>query len=484
VLGLALQYVLAATGWTSQDLADAAEVSKATISNYVTGNGVQLTRGKLDALVAKLGIGPARVEKAVAAARLVREETPAPASPVDPVGEEWHVLDQAVAFGLGETAHLMQARMLREIREQHYLEDRKEAEARLHTLQGLRRAERRVLVEAAPEFHTWAVCVRLCDESEKKAPHSAREALSWAALACRAARHVPDCGGFRSRLLGFAQPHVGNALRVQGRLRRSERVFTGARRLWEEGSDEAGLLDEGRVLDLEASLCRDQRRFDEAVEFHRQALEVAGPDQLGLILLNMAGTLDVKGDSEAAIELLQEAASLVGGLRHTRLLFGLLFTWANALCKLGRAAEAAPLVAQGRELAEQLRNDYDLVKVLWLEAHVLEGLGRTDAGIAALEQVKRDFAARNMPFDYGLASLDLALLYRGQARWGEVSVLAEEMVRLFKAAGVHREQVAAVSLFRDAVLQGAVSVSFVAQLREYLRKARANPQLRFAECAA
>jgi tetratricopeptide (TPR) repeat protein len=311
-----------------------------------------------------------------------------------------------------------------------------------------------------------------------------RQALEWAVLACRVAHHVPGSDAFRSRLLGSAQPFVANALRVKGRHKKAEKIFARARHHRENGADEAGLLDEGRVLDLEASLYRDQRRFDEALKLHHQALDTAYPDQIGIILLNKGYTLEEKGDYVAAIELFEQAATLIDARRQPRLFFGLRFNWAGTLCRMGKANEAGPVVCEVRVMAEWLRNDLDLTRTLWLDSQVLEGLGRRAEAVAALEQVRRDFAARTMPYDFGLASLDLALLYRKQERWAEVQTLAAEMVRIFKAAGVHREAVAAVILFREAAARREVTAELVKHLQEFLRKARCNPRLRFKECEA
>jgi tetratricopeptide (TPR) repeat protein len=483
LLGLALWNLLLTHGWTGEELAAATKVSKSTVSGYLTGD-INLNRERLEWLAAQMGIGPVQVERAVNAARLVNAETPAPGSPVDPTDDEWRIIEGAVAFGLGEIADLLRARGLRAVREEHVRRERAEAEALVRHLRSLSRARRRVLVEGAPEYQTWAVCVRLCDESEKKAAHCARQALEWAALACRAAPHVPGGEAFRSRLLGFAQPFVANALRVKGRLKKAEKIFVKARQHWEQGTDEAGLLDEGRVFDLEASLCRAQRRFDEALKLHRQALEAADPDQIGIILLNMASTLEVKGDYQASIKVLEQAAPLIDGRRQPRLFCVLRFNWAGTLCRMGRAKEAVPIVRDVRAMAERLRNDLDLTRTLWLESQVLEGLGRREEAVAALEQVKGDFAARTMPYDFGLASLDLALLYREQDRWAEVQTLAAEMARIFKAAGVHREAVAAALLFHEAAERHEVTVGLVKQLQEYLMKARTNAKLRFKACEA
>jgi len=356
------------------------------------------------------------------------------------------------------------------VREEHVRRDREQAEILVRHLRSLSRSRRRVLVEGAPEYQTWAVCVRLCDESERRAAHCPRKALAWAVLACRVACHVPGDEAFRSRLLGFARPFLGSALRVKGRLKTSERVFAEARQLWEKGTDEAGLLDEGRAIDLEASLRRDQRRLDEALKLHHQALEVAHPDQIGTILLNKAYTLEVKEDYEDSIKILEQAASLIDRQRQPRLFFGLRFNWASILCRLGRAKEAVPIVHQVRDMAERIRNDLDLTRTLWLESQVMEGLGRREDAVAALEQVRCDFAVRTMPYDFGLASLDLAVLYREQGRWEEVKTLAAEMVRLFKTAGVHREALAAVNLFRDGAVRQEVSAGLIKRLQDYLKK--------------
>ena len=311
------------------------------------------------------------------------------------------------------------------------------------------------------------------------APHSAKAVLEWAELARLVARRVPGSDAWRSYLEGYAEPFLGSALRVGGELRPADAAFARGWRLRKAGNDEAGLLDEGRLLDREASLRREQRRFPEALRLHDRALEIARPDQKGVILLNKGFTLEEKGDYEASIQVLEQAARLIDGQRQPRLLFGVRFNKAANLCRLGRAREAEPIVEEVRDLAERLRNDLDLVRTLWLEGLVHAGLGRLEQAGTALEQVRCDFAARLIPYDFALASLDLALLYREQGRSAEVLALADEMLRIFEAADVHREALAAVLLFRDAARKGEVTAGLVHRLQEFLKKARNNPKLRF-----
>src|SRR5215213_166409 len=82
--------------------------------------------------------------------------------------------------------------------------DRSRAEDLLARLKRCRARRRQILVRESRAFHSWLLCVRLCDESLAAAANDAQEALEWASLACEVARSVPGSDAWRSRLRGFA----------------------------------------------------------------------------------------------------------------------------------------------------------------------------------------------------------------------------------------------------------------------------------------
>jgi tetratricopeptide (TPR) repeat protein len=266
---------------------------------------------------------------------------------------------------------------------------------------------------------------------------------------------------------------------VGNRYREAQEAFDRGRRLREEGRDDDGLLDPGRPIDLEASLCRDQRRFAEAVKLHDRALAVSRPDQIAVILLNKAYTLEEKGDHEASLGVLAEAARQIDGQSQPRLLFGVRFNFAGNLLRLGKAEEAKPILAEVRALAERLGNELDLIRTRWIEANVSVALGQRGEALEGLEEVRRAFVKHELPFDYALASLDLALLHLEEGRLVEVQEVAVEMVEIFKKLGVEREAIAAALLFQDAARRAAVTTDLVERLQEHFKKARGNPALRF-----
>jgi tetratricopeptide (TPR) repeat protein len=478
LLSLALTILIRASGWRSKDVAAAAGITPSTLSAYETGDQ-NLTRERLDELAEAMGLGPAKVVRAILAAELVHPIAPPPASPVDPTEEEHRALGLVKAMALSELADLLDATFFAEVRRERTRRDLAAAEELWAQLETYSPADRRTLVAGGPEFQTWALSFLLCDKSEKAAPRSAKLALELAELASHVARHVPDLGAFQPRLEGYAEHFVANALRVASRPREADRPLACGEQLWLAGSDQAGLLDGGRLLDLKASIVRAHRRFEEALALHVQALEVGRPERKGHFLLNKSATLEVMGDYEASLAVLEQAGQSIDGERQPRLLFGQRFNWAAVLCRLGRAAEAAPILVQVRELCERLGNDLDLIRTLWLEALVLAGTGQVADAVAALERVRRDFADRHLAFPFALANLDLALLYRDQGRLPEVCELAGEMLKIFQTAVVHREALAAVVLFREAAEKGDVTVRLVRRLQDYLKQAQQDPELRF-----
>jgi tetratricopeptide (TPR) repeat protein len=324
------------------------------------------------------------------------------------------------------------------------------------------------------------LCERLCTESERAAAADAGRAVDLADLALRVSRLVSGDEGWRARVQGYAWAHVGNARRVASNLPGADAAFDLARQLWQAGKgSDPGFLDEGLVLDMEASLRIDQRKFSEALRLQEQALAATPPDRSGYILLNLASVLELMGEHARAVETLEKATMLVEGRREPRLLFALRFNLAVSFCHLGRHKDAAVLLPELRELAIKLRNGLDLIRVHWLESRVATGQGTRERAIEILAQVRSEFASRDLAYDSALASLELAVLYLMEGQTGDVKTLAREMAPIFQTQGVHREALAALQLFCEAAEREAVTVDMAKRLVDYLERARHNPNLRF-----
>ncbi|HEX5720859.1 MAG TPA: helix-turn-helix transcriptional regulator [Thermoanaerobaculia bacterium] len=475
LLGLALTGLLKANGWTAKELAGKAGVSQSTMSVYESGD---LTRERLEELAALMELGPEEVERAVFAASLLLPPPPL-RTPVDPTGEEWRVIQRAAAMAGRDVADRVRDDLLREVREEKAALALREGEELYERLKPYSDSARRDLIENAVDYQHWGLAVHLCHRSEKAAADKPPVALGLAGLAVFVARHVSEIDGWRHRLEGWSTAFLANAQKVANDVPLAGATFTDALRLWDKGKDEAGLLSEARLLDLGASVRREQDLFPQALELHADALAVARPEEVGHLLLSKACTHQDHGAHNEALLTLEKAAQHIDGERQPRLLFGLRFNQAANLILLGRAAEAGPIVDAVRLLAEELRNDLDLIKTVWLRANADASLGKRREALDTLIQVRRDFDARNLPYDYALASLDAALLYREEGRFGEIRVLAKEILEIFRAQEVHREAIASMILFQEAAEKERVSDALVRRLQNYLSRARSNPKLRF-----
>src|SRR6185295_9954647 len=213
-------------------------------------------------------------------------------------------------------------------------------------------------------------------------------------------------------LQGYAEAHLGNARRVHGDLRGAEQAFARACALWKEGAPgDPGLLNEARMLSLEASLRIEQGRPGEALKLIERALEVDRDGEKRSLLIKQGRALERLGDYGGAIAALRRAAPLIDGRKEPRQLGVLQSNLILNLLHLRRFAEAEALLPELRRLRQRLGQELELLRTRWLEGWTAAGLGRREEAIAALEHVSRELAGRQVPFAGALAGLELAVLY-------------------------------------------------------------------------
>jgi len=359
------------------------------------------------------------------------------------------------------------------------LEDRERVEERFARLEGLSEALRLELMDISEGYRTWALCERVCAASVRAASRDLDAAAGWAHLAVEMAERVRALESFRRRLRGYALAHAANVLRVKGDLEAADAEFEQAKRLWLSGSDPDGVLDPGRLLDLEASLRRSQRRLGEALARLEEAEAVGRCRER--ILVKKGFTLEVMGDYEGAVAALLEAEPLAERAGDPRLLYMARFNLAVVLTHLGRYGEAAELARHVRDLATARGDGNEVPRVTWLEGRIAAGLGRTREALRLLAEARREFERRKMSYDVALALLEEAVLLLEEGRTSEVQALAEELTKVFAANGVHREALAALRLFHEAAEREEATAELARRVLRFLFRARHDPELRFEE---
>jgi tetratricopeptide (TPR) repeat protein len=355
--------------------------------------------------------------------------------------------------------------------------DSQRAEVLWSRLADLSEESRLAVVRAAEEFRSWSLCERVCEESETEASRSLERAAGLARLAQEIAERVPGPEEWRHRVRGYAAAHRANVLRVSGDLKAADAALEEAKRLWRRGTDPASVLDPGRILDLEASLRRDQRRLEEALALLDEALAIGRSP--ARVLIKKAFTLEVMGDYGRAVETLLQAAPQVEGLGDPRLLYMLRFNLAVNFCHLGRYTEAAEHVQTVRKLAGDLGDEVFLIRVLWLEGRIAAALGRPQEAGTLLKEVRRELGLRRLSYDVALVLLEEAVLLLEEGRPAEVKTLAGELAQVFEDKGVHREALAALRLFHEAAEHEGATAELARRVLRFLFRARYDQGLHF-----
>jgi transcriptional regulator with XRE-family HTH domain len=346
-------------------------------------------------------------------------------------------------------------------------------------LEDLEDEDRWYLVERWEEFRHPGLAELLCHKSADAASDRADRALELARLGHRVAVLAPGEEARKRRLEGYALVFLANAMRVSGDLPAARRTFGEGLASWKAAEGCSTFLAEWRVLDVEASLLRDERQFASALDRLAEALNLASVEHTGRILLNKSAVLEQMGEGEQAVKELRKAERYIHCESEPRQFLILRFNLAANLCLLDRFQEAEDLLPEIGSLVSALQRELDGVRLKWLQGRVGAGRGRLDEAEVLLEEVRQEFTTRRSAWDCSLVTLELAVVRLRQGRAAEVRSLAAELVWIFEAQGIHQGALAALTLFREAAERDQATVDLADRLVRYLRKAQGDPEMRF-----
>jgi len=464
-------------GWSQRQLERAAGLAANMVGNYENGHK-QLTRERLESLISFLGLGPERIDGCLAELEAARAH--ARPGPLDPFSVRRRKVEAIAAqFGRMAAAFARAALNLLTLgSETVHAHDQAD-----HLWRRLKRhspADRLTVVEEDRRYRKWGLVVVVVQESLDAAPNQPKEALELARLALRIAELVSGAREWGWRLQGYAGAALTNAWRVCSDLPAARKARARARQLWEDGEPgDPGLLNEALLPWVEAALYLDEREFPLAQKRITEALELDNGELKGKILLTKGHIHHVMDEPEASTVAILEAMPLLDTEREPRLAWIVLHNLIDDLVHLGRADEARQRLPEARRLAERLRGELDLARVLWVEGKIADALGDLGKARKCFEQVQATFARPELIYNYALVSMELATVLLQQRETTRVRTLAEEMLRIFHGQQIHREALAAIRDFCDAAGREAATVGLARRVLRYLYRAKDDPELKF-----
>lgn len=363
-------------------------------------------------------------------------------------------------------------------------QERASAPSLVVELSGHPQPRRLTMVRNSRRFQTWALCELLAEKSYDTRFEDAQAGVELAEVAVAVAQKLaPATYGERQTqdLLGRAWAYLGNALRVRSDLRQADEALRQAAVCFDKGSGDR--LDRALLYRFQAHLLRARRQFESAHRLQDRATALYREfGETGLVantLSDQALGRVYSGEAERAIPLLEEALEMLDDQSERRLTAAIRHNLALCLSEIGLSERALQQLRLLRPVYQELGDELTLVRVLWLEGKILHDLGFDERAEMALQEARDAFAEHGVAYDAALVSLDLAAVFAAQGRHSDLRHLAEQMVLIFESRDVHREAMAALSVFRQAARAEEATLALVHEISAYLRRARTTPGLRF-----
>lgn len=381
---------------------------------------------------------------------------------------------------LGSSMQVLPLLLERQSRDQ---EEKHEAAARdFGELLYLPQAARLFKIESATKrFRGLALARMLLEEARKNVPAQPIAVLELAEVAYAILLRTPERPGINDLMVQAAGLR-GNALRATGKLQEADERIAGARSFIRMG----GVTDPLVVAEVdwfEGALRKDQRRFREAEGLLIRSAALfqlaEGKTEAARALLSLGLMYYDQQELQKAAEVTRAALQNLSPETEPQLCLCGRHNLTLILCETGQHEAAAEAMAADEALYRQFSDAWTLLRQRWLAGKIADRFGRSEEAEQALLSVRQGFVDEGIGYDAAMVSLDLALLYKRQGRTAELRQLGAEIHMIFRAEDIHREAIAALLFFKDAVRQDQATVEVIEDLAAYLKRARSNPTLRF-----
>jgi len=261
--------------------------------------------------------------------------------------------------------------------------------------------------------------------------------------------------------------YLGNAMRLNSRLREAERAYAEARELMECGTSDRGLRAD--YLSLFAILRAGQGDAPEAAQLFDQEIAIrrllGDREKLGDAYINRGWIAAWVDPVEDCVGYVQDGVSLVSDPRH--MLLGL-YVVAERLARDGAGLDAWKVVCAAETVCNLAEMGKVRIQLGWIRGITYRALGQLDDAAAELERVRAAFLADGVAYRAAIVSLDLASVRAAQGRLAEVRELAEEAYAVFKAERLERRALSAFLVLYQAAQAETVSAALARRVADFL----------------
>lgn len=337
----------------------------------------------------------------------------------------------------------------------------RDAEALWNEVSAMDPRQRRILILNSPRFRRLAFPVLMVETAGQFWRHDPHQALDLSDMAVKLLDELKSASTGRSgqihRHQARALTYRANCLRILGRLVEAALDFRRAH-LETRGREEVA-YEQGLVLQFQSTLRRDQRDYLGARQAIRSALQIFRNlgDHQRVIELTLKDCLVLReaGKPELGISAIRD---LQDGYKLTELGLGNIqsihHNAALLLTDLGQTSKALMELERAKILTRETHaKRFDVMRLKWVEALLLDGAGKLEEAEELYFPVQRFFLDEGIGHDAAGVSLELALLYLRWGRYEKARQLVREITPIFLSHHLQPEAMASQLVSWQALLR-------------------------------
>ncbi|HBL26794.1 MAG TPA: hypothetical protein DD490_08175, partial [Acidobacteria bacterium] len=226
-----------------------------------------------------------------------------------------------------------------------------------------------------------------------------------------------------------------------------------------------------RLLDLETSALRDQRRLDEALGRNHEAWNLAPPAAHGRLLVSRATVLAEMGRHQDAVDALDKAEPLLDRRVEPRLVLFLRFNRAASHGHLRAFAAVGEVLPSLRKSAAVLGETAVLRRCGWLEAALAADTGHWGHALPLYKKAIGAALGQQAFWEAGMIFLELASGLSAQGKTSEAADLAVCLDPILDAASLSPEALAALRRFHTEAGHTSIPRGLAAETLALFRRA-------------
>lgn len=348
---------------------------------------------------------------------------------------------------------------------------------REHDFHGISQAERQAIL---PWTHI-EIQLQLAFEARYRNPADMLERAERAVYVAKRLDKTPYGPGYVSELQTRAWAEYANALRVNELFEAAEGALHQARTFLDEGTSNS--LLQPRIDDIEASLRRDQRRFQEACALHdevyRAYLKLGESHFAGRALVSKGMTLGISGDPKSAATTLQQGISLLDEHRDPQLFIAAQHDLLTAFVDAGKLGEAGQLLLKG-ELRKAYTDDpQKQSRFRWVEGRIMVKRKRFAEAEQIFREVRAGFHEQKLEYSAAMAGVDQTTMLLRLGKKKDAYLLAYDLCVTFRRYETEPEAIKALTLLETICRMKVGTAEMAERIRWFLEQRLHDRSLRF-----